>query len=246
MRLRQPAGVTPTPYAPFAMSHEEQTSTLPAARDSAAVTPARLCVAKPCRTATTPASAGIASLCGALDTAFEAAGAVDKPSHCVEFVRLLRAALARASADETLLAPAQREGARDCYRRHLLAADASGRYAVVALVWQPGQASPVHGHHAWCGYAVLSGTLTETLYDWNEPRGCATFAREHRRAPGAVSYTRAGVGGIHRLRNAGTDIALSLHVYGVAGEQVTTHVNDIVRVATAGIVAKRGIHQRSA
>jgi predicted metal-dependent enzyme (double-stranded beta helix superfamily) len=182
----------------------------------------------------------LARLCGALDAAFhEAAHAgAAEPSHRAEFARRVRAALA-AAADATgnaaLLTPAQREGSPDGYRRHLLAADRLGRYTLVALVWQPGQASPVHAHHTWCGYAVLDGTLTETVYDWNDAAGCATEARTHARAAGAVSYARAGTTGIHRLANASGASAVSLHLYGVAGPQVATHVNDLVRVERSAL-----------
>jgi predicted metal-dependent enzyme (double-stranded beta helix superfamily) len=182
--------------------------------------------------AATRRSAGITQICEALDAAFDAPHGANDASLTAAFARAVRAALAQAAANaETLLTPAQREGSAHAYCRHLLAADATGRYALVALVWQPGQASPVHGHHTWCGYTVLSGTLTETQFDWNESLGCATYARTNRRAPGALSFTRAGVGGIHRLGNTGPTQAVSLHVYGVAGERVATHVNDIVRVA---------------
>jgi predicted metal-dependent enzyme (double-stranded beta helix superfamily) len=212
------------------MSHEQQHSALRAAPGSAAIAPARVSALFACRSATARRSPGVAHICDALDAAFEAAGDSAEPSHCAAFVRAVRAALAQAATDATLLTPEQREGSPGCYRRHLIATDPSGRYAIVALVWQPGQASPVHGHHAWCGYAVLSGILTETLYDWDEPLGCATHARTELRATGTVSYTRAGTS-IHRLGNASTEAAVSLHVYGVAGDHVATHVNEIMRVA---------------
>ncbi|RKP52167.1 cysteine dioxygenase family protein [Trinickia fusca] len=179
----------------------------------------------------------VTRLCDALDAAFAAAAGSPDPSQQAEFARSVRAALAQAADDDTLLTPSQREGSPDCYRRHMLAADPQGRYAIVALVWQPGQASPVHGHHTWCGYAVLEGSLTETLYAWDDAQGCATPTRTHARDAGAVSYVRAGNGGIHRLGNTGARPAVSLHVYGVPGEQVTTHVNDLVRVALAEAVA---------
>jgi len=54
------------------------------------------------------------------------------------------------------------------------------------------------------------------------------------RASGAVSFTRAGHTGIHRLGNASDAPAISLHVYGVPGAQIATHVNDFVRVACQG------------
>jgi hypothetical protein len=55
--------------------------------------------------------------------------------------------------------------------------------------------------------------------------------RTHPREHGAVSFTRAGKTGIHQLGNRGDARAVSLHVYGVQGEQIATHVNDLLRVA---------------
>ena len=37
-------------------------------------------------------------------------------------------------------------------------------YCVLALVWSPGQMSPVHGHRTWCALAVHRGALTETHF----------------------------------------------------------------------------------
>ncbi|BCF97499.1 hypothetical protein PPGU19_020680 [Paraburkholderia sp. PGU19] len=178
-----------------------------------------------------PAPDAISQFCAALDAAFDACAGSDDPSRHAAFARGVRAALAEAAADSSLLTEAQREGAAACYRRHLLAADPQGRYAIAALVWMPGQASPVHAHHTWCGYAVIDGALTETVYDWNADTDCATPVREQLRESGAVSFTRSGRTGIHRLGNCSGSTAISLHIYGVSGEQITTHVNDIVRVA---------------
>jgi len=205
----------------------------------------RLSLAEPCgepyrasqRTTTaascgaeTEAAAAIERLRDALDTAFAAVPDGEDPSsaQCTGFARLMRAALAQAVAEDVLLTPAQCEGAANCYRRHLLIADPRGRYAAAALVWQTGQASPVHGHHTWCGYAVLDGVLQETQYAWDEAADCACAVRTQARPAGAVSYVRAGLSAIHRLANASSRPAISLHVYGVAGEQLATHVNRLV------------------
>jgi predicted metal-dependent enzyme (double-stranded beta helix superfamily) len=181
-----------------------------------------------------PATAGIARLRDALEAAFATLpeGADPAWAPYPEFARLLRAALAQAVADDALLTPAQREGAAGCYRRHLLIADPQHRYAAAALVWQPAQVSPVHGHHTWCGYAVLDGALQETLYDWDDAAGCAAPVRTQAREAGAVSFVRAGLRAIHRLGNVGARPAVSLHVYGVAGEQIATHVNRLVQCET--------------
>ena len=169
-------------------------------------------------------------LCNALDAAFAQSADAADPSQRAAFALSIRTALAEAAADPTLLEPAQREGSAESYRRHLLAADPHGRYAIAALVWMPGQASPVHAHRTWCGYAVLDGALSETVYEWNESQQRASETRSLPRARGAVSFVRAGYSGIHRLGNASDAPAVSLHIYGVEGSQIGTHVNDLLEV----------------
>jgi predicted metal-dependent enzyme (double-stranded beta helix superfamily) len=149
------------------------------------------------------------------------------------FALRVRAALEGLSGEARLLPDAQREGGMECYRRHLLFADPLGRYAVAALVWKAGQMSPVHGHHTWCAYTVIEGTLTETLFAWDATAHCAVETRRHERTCGAISVVGAGRGAIHRLGNAAMtgQTAVSIHVYGVAGAQISTHVNDLVTAA---------------
>jgi predicted metal-dependent enzyme (double-stranded beta helix superfamily) len=173
----------------------------------------------------------IRRLCNALDAAFAQSADAADPSQRAAFALSVRTALAAAAADPALLAPAQREGCAESYRRHLLAADPRGRYAIAALVWMPGQASPIHAHRTWCGYAVLDGALSETVYEWNEPQQRACETRSHPRASGAVSFVRAGHSGIHRLGNTSGAAAVSLHIYGVEGSQIGTHVNDLLEAA---------------
>lgn len=171
-------------------------------------------------------SPALEQLCRDIDTAFAAAEAGSQAA----FGQRVRSALQRAIAEPDLLRPDQRTGNAQNYCRHLLAADPLNRYAIAALVWEPGQASPVHGHRTWCGYAVIEGTLTETLYHWDADEHRAVETRRHPRATGAVSYVDAGRGAIHRLGNPpdSTARAVSLHIYGVAGEQIATHVNDLL------------------
>ncbi|MCP3721852.1 cysteine dioxygenase family protein [Paraburkholderia sp. CNPSo 3272] len=173
-------------------------------------------------------AAAVARLTAAIDAAFDGCAMPGDPSRCVRFARGLRAALTRALADPALVTPAQREGSAQTYRRHVIAADSRGRYTVAALVWQPGHASPIHAHHTWCGYAVLDGTLTETLYAWDDARQGADVVRSHPRASGAVSFGGRGRTGIHRLSNGSDARAVSLHVYGVAAEHIGTQVNDVL------------------
>lgn len=178
----------------------------------------------------------LAHLCDVLDAMFEACMKFPEPSDSTFFARSMRLALAEAAADPALLTPTQREGSVENYRRHLLAADPHGRYAIAALVWQPRQASPVHAHHTWCGYAVVQGTLSETIFEWDSTQHCASVTRTQPRKQGAVSFVRGGRGGIHRLGNSSEAPAVSLHIYGVPGAQIATHVNDVVRAADAPVL----------
>ncbi|BAN22708.1 cysteine dioxygenase family protein [Caballeronia insecticola] len=168
----------------------------------------------------------LVQLCREIDAAFAATEASAK----ISFGQRVRTALQTAIADPELLRPEQRIGSAQGYCRHLLAADPLNRYAIAALVWEPGQASPVHGHRTWCGYAVIEGALAETLYRWDAEAHCAQETRRHPRAAGAVSYVDAGRGAIHQLGNPAdaASRAVSLHIYGVAGEQIATHVNDLL------------------
>jgi len=193
--------------------------------------------AQACATHEVPLQSGrhlpLARLCNALDAMFGACAHLPEPSHSSFFARSMRVALQQAAADAALLTPAQREASVEHYRRHLLAADPQGRYAIAALVWLPDQASPVHAHHTWCGYAVIEGTLNETVFEWDDSQQCASVARSQARKPGAVSFVRSGRDSIHRLGNCSDAPAVSLHIYGVPGAHIGTHVNDVVRVAPA-------------
>jgi predicted metal-dependent enzyme (double-stranded beta helix superfamily) len=176
-------------------------------------------------------TAPVVRLCNSLDAIFDVCAKFNEPSNSSLFARTIRVALAEAASQPSLLTPAQREGAPDRYRRHLLAADPRGRYAIAALVWLPRQTSPVHAHHTWCGYAVLDGTLSETIFRWNDTRHDASETRTQCRETGAISFVRAGRDGIHRLGNRSDRAAVSLHIYGVPGAQIGTHVNDIIQLA---------------
>jgi predicted metal-dependent enzyme (double-stranded beta helix superfamily) len=92
---------------------------------------------------------------------------------------------------------------------HVLHTEAA--FSVKALVWQPGQLTPIHDHIAWCAFAVLQGVEYETLY------------RDHRDHLTEIGRTANGVGDvsgfappgdIHRVHNTGDVTAISLHVYG--------------------------------
>ena len=111
-----------------------------------------------------------------------------------------------------ILTAEQRYGDPAGYRCHLLHAEPDGSFSVVALVWRPGQATPIHDHVTWCVFGVIQGTEHEERYvlrddGWLEQAGTAV------NATGDVTGL-APPGDIHRVRNDGTQTAISLHIYG--------------------------------
>lgn len=122
------------------------------------------------------------------------------------------AVAARLRADRPgldLLTPAERGGTGDGFARHVLHAEPA--FSVVAVVWRPGQSTPIHDHVAWCAYVVLQGTEFETLYR-DDGDHLTEIGRTANRAGDAGGF--APPGDIHRVHNTGTGTAVSLHVYG--------------------------------
>ena len=126
----------------------------------------------------------------------------------------LRAAL----HEPAWLRPEHRVGDPNAYMRHLLYVDPDGDFVITAITWLPGQVSPVHGHHVWCAFGVAEGELTEEQFD-------ARLA--------VLKTTRYGAGEvaepsqIHRVANRGRAPLVSLHLYGVSAERLTTGINRI-------------------
>ncbi|MGO1054709.1 hypothetical protein [Crossiella sp. CA198] len=113
-----------------------------------------------------------------------------------------------------VLAPAHLLPAPDRYRQHLVHVDPHGRYSVVSLVWLPGQRTPIHSHRCWCVVGVLRGKEEEIRYDL-DPRSRGLHRRDVVVNPvGSVSALVPPERDIHLVRNAGSTLAVSVHVYG--------------------------------
>ena len=120
-------------------------------------------------------------------------------------------ALRRRLPGPGILSPAQLEGDAAEYQTHLLHAEPDGSFSIAAMVWRPGQVTPIHDHVSWCVTGVLQGTEYEEIFT---PSGAfLTEVARRENAPGTVAGF-APPGDIHRVRNSGTGIAVSLHIYG--------------------------------
>jgi predicted metal-dependent enzyme (double-stranded beta helix superfamily) len=117
-----------------------------------------------------------------------------------------------------LLTEEQRLPSPDRYRSHIVAIAPSRRFSVVSLVWLPGQVTPIHDHICWCVVGVLEGEEFEERYSLKEDeQGNRWLARtgEWLVSPGGVTSALVPPEeNIHRVRNAGEQLAISIHVYG--------------------------------
>ncbi|MGI8448914.1 MAG: cysteine dioxygenase [Streptosporangiaceae bacterium] len=159
------------------------------------------------RLAAAPASRCPADLLVALRRAVRQRGDWDQTS------RRVAQALRRRLPGPEILTAAEREGDPDAYQQHLLHAEADGAFSVVGLVWRPGQITPIHDHATWCVIGVLQGAEYEELFALREGGTVLEEVGTTAGAPGDVSGF-APPGDIHRVRNRGTGVAISLHVYG--------------------------------
>ncbi|MDH2393485.1 cysteine dioxygenase family protein [Streptomyces sp. HNM0663] len=149
--------------------------------------------------------------------------------------RLVAERLAPHLAAADLLTPGQRAGDPRHYRQHLLHAEHDGGFSIVALVWLPGQRTPVHDHVAWCTTGVHEGIEHERRYRLvpaaSDGGGQARLARVSDAAGEAGTVAAlAPPGDIHRVWNPGPGKAISLHVYGADISRLGTSVRRVYRL----------------
>jgi predicted metal-dependent enzyme (double-stranded beta helix superfamily) len=111
------------------------------------------------------------------------------------------------------------------YTRYVLHADPAGMFTVVALRWALNQASPAHAHYTWCVYRVLCGVLTESHFEWDRSVEQAYLFNRAARTAGQSVCGHGGMDFIHRLGNEQAQTAVSIHVYGIDSERISSHVN---------------------
>ncbi|MDD7942339.1 cysteine dioxygenase family protein [Actinomycetospora lutea] len=121
-------------------------------------------------------------------------------------------ALAPYLGDPRLLSPAQCVGDPEHYRQHLLHVADDGAFSLVALVWLPGQTTPIHDHLSWCVVGVHAGEEHETRYLRVADR--LVVDGEDVAGPGTVTGLLPP-GDIHKVTNTAPTTTISLHVYGV-------------------------------
>jgi predicted metal-dependent enzyme (double-stranded beta helix superfamily) len=105
---------------------------------------------------------------------------------------------------------------------HLLYTDPNGDFFVISVVFPQGTSSGVHYHGAWGVIGILQGTDEETKYardaspgDVAIGQGCELRTVEKIYSPaGTITYLRPPLEGFHRVKAAGEEAGVSLHILG--------------------------------
>lgn len=100
------------------------------------------------------------------------------------------------------------------YRQHVLHVEEDGSFSIVALVWLPGQATPIHDHVSWCVVGVHQGEEHETVYDIAGTDASYLVVTGETVNPVGSVAALTPPGDIHHVLNAGDTKAVSIHIYG--------------------------------
>jgi len=112
-----------------------------------------------------------------------------------------------------LLRDADRRGSPHHYRTNVVHVEPRGAYSIVALVWQPGQRTPIHSHRSWCVVGVHEGRELERSF--RVGAGGLVQIDEHVLEQGHVTWLHQGEQDIHDVANADVATTISIHVYGL-------------------------------
>lgn len=109
------------------------------------------------------------------------------------------------------------------YARHSLYIDPENQFEVIALVWLPGQKTPIHDHDGtWGVEGVLSGRMR--VYNYLEI-GETTGDVVQLRHAGTLTISEQSTGQLlppadcHELEAVGCETSVTIHVYGKHLEQ---------------------------
>ena len=109
--------------------------------------------------------------------------------------------------------------------RHVLYVDPQDQFVITAITWLPGQVSPVHGHQVWCAYGIAEGELTEEQF--RQTGGKLDPLKSTVYRAGEIAERDLECRTIHRVSNRSRGTLVSLHVYGVSADRLTTGINRI-------------------
>ncbi len=129
--------------------------------------------------------------------------------------------------DPNWLREANRQPGDRHYRQHVLHVAPDGAFSVVAMVWMPGQTTPIHDHIAWCVVGVYQGEERQTRYrlyrDGKTPFLVATTQEVMH--PGQTAVLVPPDEDIHQVTCTDSALTISIHVYGADIGALGTSIN---------------------
>jgi predicted metal-dependent enzyme (double-stranded beta helix superfamily) len=140
-----------------------------------------------------------------------------------ETAELVAAELGRHLPAPDILTPEQGTGDAAGYGSYVLHTESDGTFSVVVLVRRPGQMTPIHDHLTWCVFGVIQGVEYEERFTLDEANECLVEVGKSADWNGDVRGF-APPGDIHRVRNLGDKVAISIHIYGTDVSRVGSGV----------------------
>ena len=125
------------------------------------------------------------------------------------------------------------------YVQHVVHTEPDGSFSIVALVWLPGQCTPIHDHVSWCVTGVYLGEEQEQRYELRgtEDSPHLVPVDETINAVGTVCGF-APPGDIHQVHNSCDVLSVSLHIYGAdiseLGSSIRRSYSDPVMTTESG------------
>ena len=177
---------------------------------------------------TTERSTCPAALTSAVRSAIQAGG----PAPDVA-ARVAEALSRHLPAPGQLLTAAQLAGDPAGYQTHPVHVEADGSFSIAVMVWRAGQVTPIHDHVSWCVTGVLAGIEYEELYALSADERSLREVGRSQNLTGEVSGF-APPGDIHRVRNCGDTVAISMHVYGADITRLGSSVRRTYDLPVAG------------
>jgi cysteine dioxygenase len=130
----------------------------------------------------------------------------------------MRAFAASVDLDAVDLSPYRRFQTK-CYARNTVVLNE--HFELVVICWLPGQMSTIHDHgDSYCLYLVVEGEMTEEQYR-AVPGGDPVRTGERRFERGGITIAEGSE--VHRIRNAGSDRLVTIHIYSPPLSERVTH-----------------------
>ena len=134
------------------------------------------------------------------------------------FVQAAQPALRRLLSERDFLPEWAKVPSSPKYARHLLHTDPQDRFCVAAMVWRPGQGTPIHDHDgSWGLIGMVEGSLEVVNYFSDQAvvrPGRTALRRDPPHTPGAgAAQNVCGCADIHTVNNTVGETSVSVHIY---------------------------------